>query len=157
MVGLPNKAAALSLAFAVALAVGACGDSDDGAGAGAPSDSTSGSGDHAHNETTTLSTFPPAEAETTVAVTMRDFRFEMPTTVAAGKVLFNVTNEGPTEHEFVVFQGSKQVAHLDSQDRNESGRLAVVLPAGRYTIKCLIGSGGARHDKLGMVQNITVE
>lgn len=115
------------------------------------------SGDHAHDETTTLSTFPPAEAETTVAVTMRDFRFEMPTTVAAGKVLFNVTNEGPTEHEFVVFQGSKQVANLDSQDRNQSRQLAVVLPAGRYTIKCLVGSGGARHDKLGMVHNITAE
>lgn len=154
MLGLPKKAAALSLALATALALGACGDSEED-GSGSPS--TSESKDHAHNETTTLSTFPPAEAETTVAVTMRDYKFEMPTTIKAGKVLFEVKNEGPTEHEFVVFQGSKQVAELEGQDRGESGRLAVVLPAGRYTIKCLIGSGGARHDNLGMIQNITVE
>lgn len=141
--------------LATALAVGACGDSEDGAGSGSPS--TTGSKDHAHDEKTTLSTFPPVEAESTVPVTMRDFKFEMPTTVKAGKVLFDVKNDGPTEHEFVVFQGAKQVAELDGQDRGESGKLAVVLPAGRYTIKCLIGSGGARHDNLGMIHNITVE
>lgn len=154
MLGLPKKAAALSLAVASTLALGACGDSEEGGGSGSPS--TSGSKDHTHDETTTLSTFPAAEAESTVAVTMRDFKFDMPTTVKAGKVLFDVKNDGPTEHEFVVFQGSKQVAELDGQDRGESGKLALVLPAGRFTIKCLIGSGGARHDNLGMIQNITV-
>ena len=157
MLGLPKKAAALSLALATALALGACGDSDEDAGPGSPPDSMMGSGDHAHDGTTTLSTFPPAEAESTVAVTMRDFKFDMPNTVKAGKVLFDIKNEGPTQHEFVVFQGSKQVAALGAQDRGESGKLAVVLPAGRFTIKCLIGSGGARHDNLGMIQNITVE
>ena len=155
MLGLPKKATALSLALAAALALGACGDSEENGGSGNPP--ASDSKDHKHDETTTLSTFPPAEAESTVAVTMRDFKFEMPATVKAGKVLFDIKNEGPTEHEFVVFQGSKQVAELEGQDRGESGKLAIVLPAGRYTVKCLIGSGGARHDNLGMIQNITVE
>ncbi|HVF74910.1 MAG TPA: cupredoxin domain-containing protein [Acidimicrobiales bacterium] len=155
MLGQPKKAAASVLLLAT-LALGACGGGEDRPGsAGSASGSGSGSGSHAHE--TTLKTVPAAEATTTVDVVMRDFKFEMPTTVKAGKVLFRVKNEGPTEHEFVIMQGTKELAEVHGVDAGKSGELAVDIPAGRYTAKCLIGSGGGRHDNLGMVQNFTVE
>jgi uncharacterized cupredoxin-like copper-binding protein len=109
------------------------------------------------NHETTAETFPPAEAETTVEVVMKDYEFVMPTTVKAGKVLFKVRNDGPTEHEFVLKQGSKELAEVHEVLAGRAGELAVVLKPGRYTAVCLIGSGGSRHDKLGMVKNFTVE
>lgn len=137
------------------LALGACGGGDDGPGDQGSPTTSSASGDHGHK--TTLATIPAAEATTTVDVTMRDFKFEMPTTVKAGKVLFKVKNEGPTEHELVIMQGTKELVELHGLDAGKTGELAVDIPAGNYTAKCLIGSGGARHDNLGMVQNFKVE
>lgn len=137
-----------------ALAFGACGD-DEGNGNGNGNGSPSASGAHDHAEPT-LSTFPVAEAETTVNVDMKDFSFSMPESVKAGKVLFKVKNSGSQEHEFVIFQGSKELIELEAIGAGKSGDLAVVLPAGRYTAKCVIGSGAARHDNLGMVLNFTV-
>ncbi|HEX9969127.1 MAG TPA: cupredoxin domain-containing protein [Acidimicrobiales bacterium] len=153
MLGQPKKAATLALIFA-ALAFGACGD-DEGSGNGSGSGSASASGAHEHEEPT-LSTFPVAEAETTVNVEMKDFGFAMPESVKAGKVLFKVKNAGSQEHEFVIVQGSKELIELEAIGAGKSGELAVVLPAGRYTAKCLVGSGAARHDNLGMVLNFTV-
>jgi uncharacterized cupredoxin-like copper-binding protein len=156
VLGQPKKTAAALLILA-ALAFGACGDSEgNGNDTGA---SGSGSASHGHegdDAKTTLSTFLAAEAETTVDVNMKDFSFDMPTEVKAGKVLFKVKNSGSQEHEFVIYQGSKELIELHGIDAGKSGELAVVLPAGRYTAKCLVGSGAARHDKLGMVQNFTV-
>lgn len=157
MLGQPKKAAALALVVA-ALALGACGDDEGAGGDPGGSGSVSASGDHGHDgdKAMTLSTFPPAEAETTVEVVMKDFSFDMPTSVTAGKVLFQVENSGSQEHEFVIYQGTKELAAVHGVAAGKSGQLAVVLPAGRYTAKCLVGSGAARHDNLGMVQNFTV-
>lgn len=159
MLGQPKKAAALVLIFA-ALAFGACGDdegSGNGSGSGSASGSASGAGhEHEDDKGTTLSTFPVAEAETTIDVEMKDFSFSMPDSVKTGKVLFKVKNAGSQEHEFVIFQGSKELIELEGIDAGKAGELAVVLPAGRYTAKCLIGSGAARHDNLGMIHNFTV-
>lgn len=153
MLGQPKKTAAAVLILA-ALAFGACGDDEgNGNGSASPSASHGHEGDDAK---TTLSTFLAAEAETTVDVDMKDFSFAMPTEIKAGKVLFKVKNSGSQEHEFVIYQGTKELIELHGVAAGKSGDLAVVLPAGRYTAKCLIGSGAARHDKLGMVQNFTV-
>lgn len=150
------------------LFLGACGDgedrpgsvsSEDGSGTGTGSGTGSGSGNGSgtmHHETT-AETFPAAEAEVTVDVAMKDFEFVMPTTVKAGKVLFRIKNDGPTEHEFLILQGSKELIELEAIASGKSGELAVVLKPGRYTASCHVGSGGARHDKLGMVKNFTVE
>ena len=153
MLGQPKKTAAAVLILA-ALAFSACGDEEgNGNGSGSPSASHGHEGDDAK---TTLSTFLSAEAETTVDVDMKDFSFAMPSEVKGGKVLFKVKNSGSQEHEFVIYQGTKELIELHGVAAGKSGDLAVVLPAGRYTAKCLIGSGAARHDKLGMVQNFTV-
>lgn len=162
---MPKKAAAVALLLAT-LFTGACGDgedrpgsvsSEDGTGSGSGSGSGSGTGSGTMNHETTAETFPPAEAEVTVDVTMKDYEFAMPTTIKAGKVLFKVKNHGPTEHEFLILQGSKELIELETIQAGQSGELAVVLKPGRYTASCHVGSGGARHDKLGMVKNFTVE
>lgn len=152
MLGHPKKSIASVLLLAT-LALGACGGGDDSPGdQGSP---TTKADEHAHE--TTMKTIPASEATTTVDVTMRDFKFEMPTTIKAGKVLFKVKNEGPTEHEFVIMQGTKELVEVHGLDAGKTGELAVDIPAGNYTAKCLIGSGGGRHDNLGMVQNFKVE
>ena len=154
MLGQPKKAAASALILA-ALAFGACGDSEGSGSGDNGSGSGSASASGAHEHESTLATFPAAEAEVTVDVTMRDFKFDMPAEIKAGKVLFKVKNTGSQEHEFVIMQGSEELGEVHSGS-GKDGQLAVVLPAGRYTAKCLIGSGAARHDKLGMVHNFTV-
>lgn len=157
MLGQPKKiAAAVLLLFTLVL--GACGDGEDRPGsAGSASGSGSGSGSGSHAHETTAETFPPAEAETTVDVVMKDYDFAMPTTIKAGKVLFKIRNDGPTEHEFLILKGSEELIELESINAGKSGELAVVLKPGRYTASCHVGDGGARHDKLGMVKNFTVE
>lgn len=150
MLGIPKRAAALALALA-ALTLGACGGGDDETGS--PSGSTSAPMDHE----TTVETIPAAEAEVTVDVTLKDFEIAgVPETIEGEKILFKVRNEGPTEHELVLLKGTEELVEVEGMDAGGSGELAVKLQPGRYTAKCLIGSGGARHDKLGMVANFTV-
>ena len=152
---MPKKSVvAVLLVAALSLGFGACGGGEDRPG---DSGSASGSGSGTMDHEETLTTFPAAEAETTIEVVLKDFQFEMPTTIKAGKVLFKVKNNGPTEHELDIFQGSKEVGEVTKLDAGKSAEVGVVLKPGRYTAKCLVGTGGARHDHLGMVQNFTVE
>ncbi len=155
--------AALLLAFVAVL--GACGDGEDrpgnasasGSGSGSTAGSSSGSGAHEEEHEATAKTIPASEAEVTVDVTMSDFKFEgIPSTVEGHKILFKAKNNGPTEHELVIMKGTKELAEIEGLDSGESGELALELEPGKYTAACHIGSGGARHDKLGMVVNFTV-
>ena len=160
---MPKKFALVVLVLAALL--GACGDGEDrpgdasasGSGSGSASGSASGSGTHAEEHETTAKTIPASEAEVTVDVVLKDFEFEgIPATIDGHKILFKAKNEGPTEHELVIMKGSKEIAEIEDLDNGETGELALELEPGRYTAACHIGSGGARHDKLGMVFNFTV-
>lgn len=72
----------------VALGLGACGDDDEGESEGA-----------------------------TVDVTLRDFEIDLGETSApAGEVTFSVTNDGPSVHEFVVFQTDLAPEDLPTDD-----------------------------------------
>ena len=142
-------------------ALGACGDGEDRPGgasaSGSGSGSASGSGSHAHEEEATAKTIPASEAEATVDVVLKDFEIEgLPETIEGHKVLFKAKNDGPTEHELVIKKGSKELAAIKGLNSGETGEVALELESGKYTAVCLIGSGGARHDKLGMVVNFTV-
>jgi uncharacterized cupredoxin-like copper-binding protein len=150
-----------ALLLMAALVLGACGDEEegpgDGGGSGTGNSSASTSGTHADEHETTAKTIPASEAEATVDVVLKDFSIEgIPGTVAGHKILFKAKNEGPTEHELVIKKGSKEIAEIEGLDAGEGGELALELESGKYTAVCLIGSGGARHDKLGMVVNFTV-
>ena len=141
-------------------ALGACGDGEDRPGgasaSGSGSGSASGSGSHAHEEAT-AKTIAASEAEVTVDVVLKDFDIEgLPETIEGHKVLFKAKNDGPTEHELVIKKGSKELAAIKGLNSGETGEVAFELESGKYTAVCLIGSGGARHDKLGMVVNFTV-
>ncbi len=128
----------------VALGLGACGDDDEGEGAGA-----------------------------TVDVTLRDFEIELGETSApAGEVTFAVTNEGPSVHEFVVFQTDLASEDLPTDDDGnvaesedfdpvdeiediEDGAeptLTVDLEAGSYVVICNIPG----HYANGMYAAFTV-
>lgn len=161
MLGAPKKAALAVLLVVVAAVLGACGDGEDRPGDASASGSGSGSGSasgaHDGEHETTAKTIPASEAEATVDVVLTDFKIEgIPSTIESHKVLFKARNDGPTEHELVIKKGSKEIAEIEGMNAGESGELALELESGKYTAVCLIGSGGARHDKLGMVVNFTV-
>jgi uncharacterized cupredoxin-like copper-binding protein len=165
MLGAPKKTALAALLIVVAAVLGACGDGEDrpgeasasGSGSGSGSASGSASASGAMDHETTAKTIPASEAEVTVDVTMSDFKFEgIPSTIDGHKILFKAKNDGPTEHELVILKGTKELAEIEGIDAGKTGELALELEPGKYTAACHIGSGGARHDKLGMVVNFTV-
>lgn len=158
MFGSPKKRIAAALLLAT-LALGACGDDSGSGGTGSggdPSGSASDAHDHGSGEAS-VSTIPAADATVTVEVSLKDFSINgIPSTVEGQKILFKVTNDGGTPHELVLVKGTEELIASPELAAGESADLAVELPPGRYSAKCLIGSGGGRHDKLGMTTNFTV-
>jgi uncharacterized cupredoxin-like copper-binding protein len=125
------------------LALGGCGDDDDDGGAG------------------------------DVGVTLRDFEIDLDETSApAGEVTFDVQNEGPSVHEFVVFQTDLGVDELPTDDDGNVAEgadfepvdeiediavdaepsLTLDLEAGAYVLLCNV----AGHYEEGMVTTFTV-
>ncbi|HEX2038557.1 MAG TPA: hypothetical protein VHF47_02370 [Acidimicrobiales bacterium] len=157
---MPKKFAVAFLVLVLALFGAACGDGEDrpgnaGSASGSGSGSASGSGSHAGEQT--VETIPASEAEVTVDVVLKDFKIEgLPATIEGHKILFRAKNDGPTEHELVIMQGDKELAEIEAMDAGKSGEMAIELKSGKYTATCLVGSGGARHDKLGMNFDFTV-
>jgi uncharacterized cupredoxin-like copper-binding protein len=90
----------IGLAVIAALAAAGCGSSGSRS-ATSPSTAPGSSSSSAPTTATTVA----APAATTVAVTEKDFAITPSvTTVPGGLVDFVVTNSGPSEHEFLVFQ-----------------------------------------------------
>lgn len=108
-----------------------------------------------------------------VEVTLTDFKIALSsTTAAAGKVTFDVTNDGPSVHEFVVFktdlapdelptnadgdvEEGEDFDPLDEIEDIEKGAnptLEVDLDAGHYVFVCNIPS----HYSSGMSAELTV-
>jgi uncharacterized cupredoxin-like copper-binding protein len=109
----------------------------------------------------------------TIDVTLSDFQIELSDTSApAGNVTFAVDNEGPSTHEFVVFQTdlepdalptddngdvaeSDEFAPVDEIEDIEEGatpELTVDLAAGNYVLLCNVTG----HFENGMVTTFTV-
>jgi uncharacterized cupredoxin-like copper-binding protein len=109
-----------------------------------------------------------------VSVTEKDFNIALdPTTASAGSVTFNIHNDGPSTHEFVVFKSDlapdklptasdgtvdeegEGVTAVDEQEDIESGAdatLTVDLDAGSYVVICNLPG----HYGQGMHASITV-
>jgi uncharacterized cupredoxin-like copper-binding protein len=125
------------------------------------------------DETTTPPTSEPAAGGTSVAVTEKDFAVAVdPASAAAGAVTFAVTNEGPSVHEFVVFQTdlapdalptdggvvdeeSSEVTLIDEIEDiavDSTQTLDVDLDAGAYVLICNI----AGHYESGMHASFSV-
>ncbi|HMM28668.1 MAG TPA: hypothetical protein PKD46_10325 [Aggregatilineaceae bacterium] len=89
----------------------------------------------------------------TVDVSLIDGQINMPTTLAPGRIVFNVTNDGTMEHNFEIEgQGIEQALNANLQP-GESGQLEVELQAGTYTVYCPV----ADHADQGMRLELTVQ
>ena len=89
-----------------------------------------------------------------VDVSVTEFAIDMPTTLPAGKVRFNVTNNGAVPHSFVL-EGegiSKRLAN--NVPPGGSAKLNADLKPGTYTVYCPVGEGA--HRAKGMEVTLTV-
>jgi hypothetical protein len=89
-----------------------------------------------------------------VDVSLTEFAIDMPTTLPAGNVRFNVTNNGTVPHSFVL-EGegiSKQLAN--NVPPGGSSKLNADLKPGTYTVFCPVGEGA--HRTKGMEVTLTV-
>jgi uncharacterized cupredoxin-like copper-binding protein len=135
----------------------ACGDDDDDTdtGAGSPQDIVS------------------SDETATIAVTETDGDIDLQTTLLpAGRVTFEVTNEGPSKHEFVIAktdlqasslpqkegkvdeeaQGFDVVKEVEDIDSGDTETVAADLEPGHYVIICNVPG----HYQLGMRVDVNV-
>ncbi len=111
-----------------------------------------------------------------VAVTLKDFSLTPDkTTVPAGEVTFDIKNQGPSQHEFVVVrtdlaaaklpydeskfavnEDSEQLTKVDEKEaisKGDTTQLKVNLPPGHYVLFCNIPT----HYSQGMRADFTVQ
>ena len=94
---------------------------------------------------------PPAEGAA-VEVVLTEFAIDMPTSVPAGTVSFDIANSGEMTHNFEI-EGQGVEESLDEDlDPNQAETLTVELEAGTYTIYCPIGD----HRDQGMEVELQV-
>jgi uncharacterized cupredoxin-like copper-binding protein len=102
------------------------------------------------DENTTEGT-PPAEGAA-VEVVLSEFAIDMPTSVPAGTVSFDIANSGEMAHSFEI-EGQGVEESLDADlDPNQAETLTVELQAGTYTVYCPIGD----HRDQGMEVELQV-
>lgn len=127
------------------------------------------------SSTSTPSASPTGATGTTVSVTEKDFSIALASsTVPAGSVTFNVRNDGPSVHEFVVFKtdlaegslpmvadgtivdeegaGVTAVDEIEDIESGSTKSLTVTLAAGNYVAICNLSG----HYKLGMHAKLVV-
>jgi len=114
-------------------------------------------------------------ATATVAVTVQNFRIDIPPVLQSGTIRFVVTNLGPTMHEFNVartdlapanvpmkadgilddtdpHQNFTHLAEVEGIDIGQHKTLTVQLSPGQYVVYCNMDG----HVAAGMVEQITV-
>jgi uncharacterized cupredoxin-like copper-binding protein len=90
---------------------------------------------------------------TSVDVSLIEFELQMETTVPAGTVTFNITNNGTEEHSFEI-EGNGVEEELEPHLMpGESGTLTVDLQPGTYEVYCPV----ADHADMGMRLELTVQ
>ncbi len=88
-----------------------------------------------------------------IQVSLVDGEIIMPTTIAAGLVRFEVTNDGRFDHNFEI-EGQDVDANLGPDlDAGQSGTLEIELAAGEYYVYCPVGD----HASMGMELTLVVE
>ena len=102
----------------------------------------------------TESSQPPATAQV-ITVSVADFMIEPSAFEVSGPaVSFEVTNDGPTPHNFTVRGPDDQVVMRSSDLAvGASETISASLEAGEYTVYCSL----AGHESLGMTGTLTVE
>jgi uncharacterized cupredoxin-like copper-binding protein len=105
------------------------------------------------------STRAPPRSGATIPVTLEDYRITSPVaTLPAGIVSFDVSNRGPSTHEFVIFETDRpadqlplgedgltidedspflrHIGEFSQVDIGRTGTLVLRLPPGRYVLVC---------------------
>lgn len=94
----------------------------------------------------------PAAGNNMVQVKETEFKIDMPSTMPAGTVTFQITNAGTIQHSFEI-KGQGLDQKLDSPvDPGQSKTLQVNLVQGSYQVFCPIDG----HKDQGMLVNLTV-
>jgi uncharacterized cupredoxin-like copper-binding protein len=88
-----------------------------------------------------------------VGVTLAEYRIEMPDTLAAGSLTFEVTNSGARRHNFEIEgAGIEQKLERDLES-GETATLQIDLVPGTYRVYCPVGDHAEEH---GMSRQLTV-
>jgi uncharacterized cupredoxin-like copper-binding protein len=107
----------------------------------------------AASATATATPTAVVQSGTAVQVTLADFMIGVPASVGAGPVTFDVTNNGPTQHQFSVMDTSgREVGGTKTLDPHSSAQLQLTLAPGTYTYQCDLPG----HASLGMHGSFTV-
>jgi hypothetical protein len=115
------------------------------------------------------------------SVTLKDFTFDLPETIPAGKSTWRIVNDGPQPHEAAVVKlapgktvqdyvgffsappagppPGENVGGMQGLDKGSSGFVNFDLPAGDYAVICQIPdpATGKPHLALGMAKPLTVK
>lgn len=114
------------------------------------------------------------------SVVLKDFAFEMPAEVKAGKQIWEITNRGPQLHEMVIvklapdktmadlvafFQSPagappfEAIGGMQGLSMDKSAWLALDLEPGNYVAFCVVpdAASGKAHAELGMLMPFTVK
>src|SRR5829696_2158245 len=89
-----------------------------------------------------------------VDVSLTEFAIDMPETLPADKVRFNVTNNGTVPHSFVVEGEGTNKRLANNVPPGSSAKLNADLKPSTYTVYCPVGEGG--HRAKGMEVTLTV-
>jgi uncharacterized cupredoxin-like copper-binding protein len=135
-------AALFAIGAAVAVPMAGCGggsDDDSTSNAATPATTTGGG----------------AGGAGSVDMTATDFKFDpSDPSVKAGKVTFNLKNDGQVEHSLEIEDVNGEDAEIeDDVQPGQSGTLAVDLKPGTYEFYCPVDS----HKEMGMTGEITVK
>lgn len=111
-------------------------DGTEPTGGGSDTSAANGGGQHAHDS----ANFPPADATDTLKISMRDHAFvDMPATVTGPRVRIEAKNNGPSEHEVLIFDADgNEIAGTDPVPAGETAVLSAELPSGTYQLRCLV-------------------
>ena len=141
-----------ALAFAVFAFVAACGGNGSPEGAG---DEGSDGHDHAHDAP--AASFTEQEADTHAEVTLKDFEFVgLPASIKGPRVYLELVNVGTVQHEMMILAPDGKMVAAAPPFPSGTKSLAAKLPAGAYTVECLVREGDKSHADLGMKTQLTV-
>lgn len=117
-----------------AAGAGTTGGTASDPGGGEPDGEHGGAGGHESAD------FPAAAATDIAKISMRDFVFvDMPATLTGPKLRIEVSNNGPSAHEIVVFDADgNEVGGINPIPQGKSAQLSLELTAGTYEMRCEI-------------------
>lgn len=96
---------------------------------------------------------PVASGSNVVMVQLKDFMIALDkSTVSAGMVTFNVTNNGPSPHNFNVKINGEEKG-IPTTDPGMTATVTLALTPGTYDYRCTVPG----HDLLGMKGTLTVK